>query len=66
MSGPPSHSLTLMAFGAAGNVPLATFLQVTYAEAAPVVPLWASCDLVPWCIAFTEVIRIGSGGTFIP
>ena len=47
VSRPPSRSLTLIAFRAAGNVPLATFLQVTCAEGAPVVPLWAPCDLVP-------------------
>ena len=66
MSGPPSRSLTLIAFGAAGNVPLATFSQVTCTEVAPLVPLWAPCDLVPWCITFSEVMRVGSGGTFVP
>ena len=65
MSGAPSRSLLLIAFGAAGNVPLATFWQVTRAEVAPVVPLWAPCDLVPCCITFLEVMRVGSRGTFI-
>ena len=46
VSRPPSRSLTLIAFGAAGDVPLAAFSQVTCAEVAPVVPLWARCDLV--------------------
>ena len=66
MSGPPSRSLTLIAFGAAGSVSLATFSQVTCAEVASVVPLWAPCNLAPWCITFSEVMRIGSGGTFVP
>ena len=47
VSGPPSRSFTLIAFGAAGNVPLATFSQVTCAKVSPVVPLWAPCDLLP-------------------
>ena len=50
MSRPPSRSLTLIVFGAAGNVPLTTFSQVTCAEVAPVVPLRAPCDLVPRCL----------------
>ena len=66
MSGPPSRSLTLITFGAAGNVSLATFSQVTCAEVAPVVPLWAVCDLVRWCITISEVMCVGSGGTFVP
>ena len=66
MSGLPSRSLTLIAFGAAGNMPLATFSQVTCAQGAPVVLLWAPCDLVPWCITFSEVMGVGSGGTFVP
>ena len=66
MSRPPSRSLTLIAFEAAGNVPLATFSQVTCAEVAPVVPLWAPCDLVPWCLTFLEEMRLGSGGACIP
>ena len=66
MSGHPSRSLTLIVFGAAENVPIATFSQVTCAEVAPVVPLWAPCDLVPWCITSSEVMRVGSGGTFFP
>ena len=49
MLSPPSRSLTLIAFRAAGNVSLTTFSQVTCAEAAPVVTLWVPCDLVPWC-----------------
>ena len=63
---PPPRSLTLIAFGAAGNVPLATFSQVTCAEVAPVVPLWAPCDLVPWCLTFSEEMFVGSGGACIP
>ena len=35
MSRPPSRSLTLLAFWAAGNVSLAPFSQVTCAEAVP-------------------------------
>ena len=66
MSRPPSRSLTPMASRAAGNVSLATFLQVTCAEVAPLVPLPAPCDLVPWCLAFSEDIRVGSGGACIP
>ena len=66
VSRPPSRSLTLIAFGAAGNVPLATFSQVTCAEVALVVPLWAPCDLVPWCLTFSEEMRVGSGGACIP
>ena len=66
MLGAPSRSLTLKAFGAAANVPLAAFSQVTCAEVAPVVPLWAPCDLVPWCRTFSEGMRVGTGGTFIP
>ena len=58
MSGPPSRSWTLIAFRAAGNVPLATFTQVMCPEVAPVVPLWAPCDLVPCCITFPEVMRV--------
>ena len=64
--GLPSRSLMLIAFGAAGNVPLATFSQVTRAEVAPVVPLWAPCDLMPSCITFSEDMRVGSGGACIP
>ena len=66
MSRPPSRSLMLIAFRAAGNVPLATFSQVTCAEVAPVVPLWAPCDLVPWCLTFSEEMRVGSGAARIP
>ena len=66
VSRPPSCSPTLVASGAAGNVPLATFLQVTCAELAQVVPLWAACDLVPWCLTFSEDMRVGSGGACIP
>ena len=66
VSRPPSRSLTLIAFRAAGNVSLTTLSQVTCAEAAPVVPLWVPCDLVPWCLTFSEVMRVGSGGIFIP
>ena len=66
MSRPPSRSLTLIAFGAAGNVSPATFSQVTCAEAAPVVPLWAPRDLVPWCLTYSEEMRVGSGGARIP
>ena len=65
VSGPPSRSLTLIAFGAAGSVSLATFSQVMCTEVTPVVPLWAPCDLVPWCITFPEVMRVGSGGRFV-
>ena len=64
--GPLSRSLTPIAFGAVGNMSLATFSQVTCAEVAPMVPLWAPCDLVPWCITFSEVMRVASGGTFVP
>ena len=66
MSRIPSRSLTQREFGAAGNVSLATFSQVTCAEAAQVVPLWVPCDLVPWCLTFTEEMRVGSGGARIP
>ena len=66
VSRPPSRSLTLKAFGAAGNVPLATFSQVTSAEVAPLVPLWALCDLVPWCLTFSDEMRVGSAGACIP
>ena len=66
VSRPPSCSLTLIAVGAAGNVPLATFSQVTCAEVVQVVPLWAPCDLVPWFLTFLEVMRVGSGGPCIP
>ena len=62
-------SLSLLdadSFWTAGNVPLATFSQVTCAEFAPVVPLWAPCDLVPWCLTFPEKMRVGAGGTSIP
>ena len=63
---PPSGSLTLLAFGAAGNVSLATFSQVTCAEAAPVVLLWVPCDLVPWCLTFSEEVGVGPSGARIP
>ena len=43
VSRPPSRSLMLIAFGAAGNVRPATFSQLTCAEVAAVVPLWAPC-----------------------
>ena len=66
MSRPPCRSLTLIAFGAAENVPLETFLLVTCAEVAPVVTLWAPCDLVPWCLTFSEDMRVGCGGACIP
>ena len=66
MSRPPSRSFTLIAYRAAGNVPLATLSQVTCAEAAPVVLQSAPCDLVPWCIAFSEEMRVGTGGACIP
>ena len=66
MSGPPFRSLTLIAFGAAGCLSLATVSQVTCAEGAQVVPPWAPCDLVPLCITFAEVMLVGSGGTFVP
>ena len=62
MSRTPSRSFTLIAFGAAGCVSLATFSQVTCAEAAPVLPLWVPCDLVPRCLTFSEEMRVGSGG----
>ena len=63
---PPSRSLTLLAFRAAGNVSLATFSQVTCPEAAPVVLLWVPCDLMPWCLTFSEEVRVGSSGARIP
>ena len=66
MSGPPSSSLMLIAFRNAGNVPLISLLQVTCAKVAPVVPLSAPCDLVPWCIFFSEVMRVSPGGTLVP
>ena len=66
MSRPPSRSLLLIAFEAAGNVPLATFSQVTCEEVAPVVPLWAPCYLVPCCLTFSEDMRVSSGGACIP
>ena len=40
--------------------------MVTCAEVAPVVSLWAPCDLLLWCTTFSEVMRVGSGGTFFP
>ena len=66
MSRLPSRSLTPIAFGAARNVSLATFSQVTCAEVAPVGPLWVPCDLVPWCLTFSEEVRVGSSGARIP
>ena len=66
VSRPPSRSLTLIAFGAAGNEPLATFTQVTWAEVASVVQPWAPCELVPLCLTFSEEMRFGSGGACIP
>ena len=66
MSGPPYRSLTLIAFGGAGNVTLATFSPDTCAEVAPVLPLWVPCDLVPWCLTFLEEMCVGSGGACIP
>ena len=66
MSTPPSRSLTLLAFRAAGNVSLAPFSQVTCAEAAPAAPLWVSCDLVPWRLTSSEEVRVGSSGARIP
>ena len=66
MSRPPSRSLTLRAFRTTGNVSLTTFSQVTCVEAAPVVPLWVPCDLVPWCLNFSEEMRVGSGAARIP
>ena len=53
---PLSRSLTLIAFDAAGKVPLATFSQVTCAKVASVVPLSAPCDLVPWCLTFSKAL----------
>ena len=66
MSRAPPRSLTLIAFGAAENVSLATFSEVTCAQAAPVLPFWVPCDLVPWCLALSEEMRVGSGGSRIP
>ena len=66
MSRPPPRSLMLLAFGAEGNVSPITFLQVTCAEAAPAVPLWVPCDLVPWCLTFSVEMRVGSSGAHIP
>ena len=66
VSRPLCRFLTLIAFGATGNVPLATFSQVTCAEVAPVVPLCAPCDPVPWCLTFSDEMRVGSGGACIP
>ena len=62
----PSGSLTLLAFWAAGNVSPVTFSQVTCAEAAPAVPLWVPCDLVPSCLTFSVEVRVGSSGARIP
>ena len=62
----PSRSLPLIAFGAAGNVSLATFSQVTCPNVAPVLPLWVPCDLVPWCLTFSEDVHVGSSGARIP
>ena len=62
----PSRSLTLLAFGAAGNVSPVTFSEVTCAEAAPAVPLWVSCDLVPWCLTFAVEVRVSSSDARIP
>ena len=66
MSRPPSRSLMMMAFGAAGNVPLAKFSQVRCAEVASVVPLWVLCDLLPCRLTFSEEMRVGSGGACTP
>ena len=66
MSRTPSRPLTLIAFGAAGNVSLATLSQVTCAEVAPVLPLWVPCDLVPWCLTISDEVRVGSSGAHIP
>ena len=66
VSRPPSRSLTLIAFGGAGNVSLAGFSQVTCAEGAPVVPLWAPSHLVPWCLTFPKEMLVVSGGASIP
>ena len=63
---PPTRPLTLIAFGGAGNVSLATFSQVTCAEAAPVLPLWVPCDQVPWCLTFSEEVHVRSSGAPIP
>ena len=63
---PPSRSLTLLAFGAPGNVSPVTFSQVTCAGATTAVPLWVPCDLVPWCLTFLVEVRVGSSGARIP
>ena len=66
MVGPPSRSLTLLAFGAPGNVFFLTFSQVTCAEAAPAVPLWVPCDPVPWCLTFSvEMSGVSSGARIL-
>ena len=66
LSRPPSRSLTLLAYGAAENVLPVTFSQVTCAEAAPVVPLWLPCDLVPWCLTFSVEVRVRPTDARIP
>ena len=66
VSRPPSRSLTPLDFGAAGNVSPVPFPQVTCAEAAPAVPLWVPCDLVPWCLTFLVEVCVGSSGARIP
>ena len=66
MSRPPSRSLTLIAFRAAGNVFLATFSQVTCADVPTVLPLWVPCDLVPGCLTFSEEVHFGSSGARVP
>ena len=66
MSRLPSPSLTLLAFWAARNLSLAPFSQVTCAEAAPAVPFWVSCDLVPWRLTFSEEVRVDSSRARIP
>ena len=58
MSRPPSRSSTLLAFWAVRNVSLTPFSQVTCAEASPAAPLWVSCDLAPWCLIFSEEVRV--------
>ena len=63
---PPSRSLTLISFRAAGNVSLTTFSQVTCAEAAPVVLVLVPCDLLPCFLTISEEMRGGSGGARIP
>ena len=61
-----SGLLTLLAFEAARNVFPVRCSQVTCAEAAPEVPLWLPCDLVPWCLTASVEVRVSSSRARLP